>query len=97
MLPRAQPTVIFQKLDDGAVLFAPESELYFGLNSVGARIWELLTRGDSFDEICAGVSTAYPEVDGSTIRTDVLELFEQLVREGLAVLPSPGGDAVHAP
>ena len=42
MLPSANPAVIFQKLDDGAVLFTPETELYFGLNSVGALVWDLL-------------------------------------------------------
>ena len=42
MLPTPLPTVIFQRIDDGAVLFAPATEVYFGLNEVGAKIWQLL-------------------------------------------------------
>ena len=85
MLPHANPTVIFQKLEDGAVLFAPETEVYFGLNEVGAAIWQLLVpRGRSLDQICSDLAARYPEVTAATIRSDVLELLDQLVDEGLA-------------
>lgn len=90
MLPVANPSVIFQKLDDGAVLFAPETEIYFGLNTVGASIWELLVPGSrSLDEIYSEVSARYPEVPAPTIRVDVLELFDALVNEGLARRAEP--------
>ena len=90
MLPVANPSVIFQKLDDGAVLFAPETEIYFGLNTVGASIWELLVPGSrSLDEIYSEVSARYPEVPAPTIRVDVLELLDALVNEGLARRAEP--------
>lgn len=92
MLPTANPSVIFQKLDEGAALFTPETEIYFGLNAVGALVWELLPpRTDSLDALCAIVSATYPDVPPSTIRTDVAELLEQLVAEGLASRASPRG------
>lgn len=95
MLPTANPSVIFQKLDDGAVLFSPETELYFGLNAVGALVWELLPpHTDSLDALCAVVADSYADVPASTIRTDVEELLEQLVAEGLARrAPGRGTDA----
>ena len=90
MLPVANSSVIFQRLDDGAVLFAPETEIYFGLNTVGAAIWELLVPGSrTVDEICREVSARYPEVPAPTIRVDVLELFDALVNEGLARRAEP--------
>lgn len=92
MLPHANPTVIFQKLEDGAVLFAPETEVYFGLNEVGAAIWQLVVaREQSLDGICSELARQHPEVAAATIRADVVELLEQLVDEGLARRASTRG------
>ena len=98
MLPSANPSVIFQQLEDGAVLFLPTSELYFGLNAVGALIWTLLPpRTETLDAICASVSSTYPDVAASTIRSDVEELLDQLIAEGLAsATPPRGTDAAAA-
>ena len=42
MLPTRNPKVIFKALATGAVLYSTEEEVYFGLNPVGVRVWELL-------------------------------------------------------
>lgn len=99
MLPSANPSVIFQKLDDGAVLFAPETELYFGLNAVGALVWDLLPpRTRTIEALCEAVASSYPDVPLTTLRTDVEELLDQLVAEGLVRRADAGGtDAVVAP
>ena len=94
MLPRTSPSVIFQPLDDGAVLFAPETEVYFGLNEVGAHIWQLLAIPlHSIDELCARIAERYPDAPPATIRADVEDLIAQLVREGLASADPRGSDA----
>lgn len=86
MLPRANPSVIFQRIDDGAVLFAPHSETYFGLNAVGVAIWEALPPvSASLDELCARIARQYPDVIESTIREDVVDLLRKLLSDGLAV------------
>lgn len=93
MLARPHPSVVFQKLDDGAVLFAPATELYFGLNDVGALIWELLPRATSQEEVCASIHATFPDVDLAVIQADVDELLARLLAEGLLEGPaSPGGD-----
>lgn len=93
MLPQPAATVVFQRIDDGAVLFAPVTEIYFGLNEVGARVWELLPPVcDSLDDVCARLKTQYPDVDAAMLRTDVEELLAQLLAEGL-VTPPGGGTA----
>ncbi len=99
MLPSANPSVIYQKLDDGAVLFAPATELYFGLNAVGAVVWDLLPpRTGSIEELCRNLETMFPEVPASTIRADVEELLERLVAEGLLLPREPSGtDAATTP
>jgi Coenzyme PQQ synthesis protein D (PqqD) len=49
MLPeatvRVPEDVLFQKLNEEMVLLDMHSGLYFGLNAVGARAWELLIEG----------------------------------------------------
>lgn len=96
MLPVPHPAIIFQRIDDGAVLFSPVSELYFGLNEVGAKVWEMLPpRCSSLDQICTAIAAEYPDADPGMIRQDVEELLAQLLRDGL-VAPSAatgaGGD-----
>ncbi len=97
MLPRTNPGVVFQKLDEGAVLFAPATELYFGLNDVGAMIWEMLPGASTPDDVYAAVHATFPDVDLAIIRADVDELLARLLAEGLIERPaSTGGDDTSA-
>lgn len=97
MLPTPVPSVIFQRIDDGAVLFAPATEVYFGLNEVGAKVWQMLPPAlQSVEELCARLSAEYPTVDVNVIRQDVLELLDQLTSEGLVAPSVAGSDAKPA-
>jgi hypothetical protein len=89
MLPVANKKVVFKALADGAVLFCAESEIYFTLNVVGARVWELLPpKCATFDELCAAIAAEYPAVDPEMIRADVLALLSDLESNRL-ILPEP--------
>jgi len=92
------PAVIFQRLDDGAVLFAPGNESYFGLNEVGALVWEALPPASaSLEELCAHLQQRFPDVDLATVRADVVELIDRLATEGLVRMPLAGADGLSAP
>ena len=79
MLPRPHPSVVFRAVSDGAVLLQTEDEVYFGLNAVGANIWELLTpECASVEELCTRLGEKYPDVPAETLRADVMELLQQL-------------------
>lgn len=98
MLPTPVSSVVFQRIDDGAVLFAPTTEVYFGLNEVGAKIWQLLPPAlTSLDELCTRLASEYPTVEVDVIRQDVLELLDQLTAEGLVAPSAVGSDAQAAP
>jgi len=98
MLPSPEPFVVFQRLGDGAVLFSPVTELYFGLNEVGARIWELLPpASSSFAELCDKLTIDYPDIPRDTIRQDALELLAGLTREKLVAPPPPSLGATAVP
>ena len=87
MLPVANPKVIYKALLDGeAVLFSTEEEVYFGLNEVGARVWELLPPAtNSLDELCAALAVQYPDADPAMIRADVMELIAELSSHRLVI------------
>ena len=82
-LPLPNPDVIYKPVTDGAVLLSTEDEVYYGLNAVGARVWEFLPDLTDLDELCARLHAVYPEVSGATIRADVRALIEDLLAWGL--------------
>ncbi len=86
MLPRPHPGVLFKTVSDGAVLLHVEEEIYFGLNEVGSRIWQLLPPTcANLEDLCARLSQAYTDVAPEVLRADVLELLGQLEENQLVV------------
>jgi len=84
VLPTRNPKVIFKALATGAVLYSTEEEVYFGLNPVGVRVWELLPPVQSrLEDVCRLIAADYPEVSEEVIRADVSELLEELTKLGL--------------
>jgi hypothetical protein len=97
-LPIPVPEVIHQVLADGAVLFLPSEEIYFGLNEVGELVWSLLPPACStLEELCARVSARYPEVERATVTQDVRELLDELVAQRLARVSRTDFEAADAP
>lgn len=91
MLPIRNPDVIYRTLAEGAVLFSTRDEVYFGLNDVGARVWELLPPAmTTTDDVCAALAKEYPDVDRQVIREDVEELLAALAAHGLVLARSQG-------
>jgi len=69
---------------DRTVLLDLRSEQFFSLDDVGHRIWELLGRRASVDEIVSELAGIY-DAPEATIRTDVETFVTTLVRDRLAV------------
>lgn len=87
-LPVASPTVVWTPLPDGAVLFSTETEVYYGVNGVGALAWELLPPASrSLEDLCVAVQAKYPDATLEQIRADVVELLDDLKRCGLVHTP----------
>lgn len=86
MLPTRNPKVIFKALATGAVLYSTDDEVYFGLNPVGVRVWELLPPAhQTLDDVCRVLASEYPDASEDVIRSDVSELLAELVKLGLLV------------
>ena len=93
-LPMPNPQVIHRSLPDGAVLFSTVDEVYFGLNAVASRVWELLPPAlTTLGEVCETLQAEYPDVPPAVIRADVVELLDHLRANALVV--SLPGRALH--
>jgi hypothetical protein len=84
--------VLARVLDGEAVLLDLASGEYFGLNSVGTRVWELLSAGKTYGEVRAALTSEF-DAPLATIEGDLAELVDRLLARKLVRLvdasPSP--------
>lgn len=83
-LPRPRSSVIYRDLPEGAILFCTATEVYYSLNPIGARIWQLLPPVcTTEEEVVARLSESYPETNLGKISADVRRLLDDLAGNGL--------------
>jgi hypothetical protein len=70
------------------VLLDLDSEEFFGLDGVGARVFELLEEPRSFDDVITTLLREY-DVDPETLTADVTALVSDLVARKLVVIDTP--------
>jgi hypothetical protein len=75
--------VLFRELDDEAVLLNLKTGIYFGLNPVATRIWQLLFEQRSLSSVLDTMLLEY-EIDRGVLEKDLLDLTRQLCAKGLA-------------
>ena len=74
--------VMFRILGDEAVILNVGGGVYFGLDEVGTRMWQLMSEHGSTDKVIEVMLTEY-EVDEGKLRTDLEKLIQQLSEKGL--------------
>lgn len=74
--------VLAQELQDETVLLDLDSENYFGLDSVGTRIWQLLNEGKDETDMVDILLGEY-EVEREVLEKDISELLIRLNEAGL--------------
>lgn len=83
--------VMARTVGDETVILDLASGTYFGLDPVGARIWELLGAGRSLGEVCDQMLEEY-EVNREVLERDTLRLARELAEQGLILASQdPGG------
>jgi coenzyme PQQ synthesis protein D (PqqD) len=93
-LPSPAPSTIFKPLAEGGVLFSTSTEVYFGVNVIGARIWELLPPATAtFEELCTTLASQYHDVSEAQIRRDVKAFLDDLLSNDLVVATKEDDDA----
>lgn len=73
---------VSRDLADEAVILNTQSGIYYGLDSVGARAWNLMLQPRMFSEICRLIAEEF-EVEPASCADDLRELFDQLRAHGL--------------
>lgn len=69
-------------LNGEAAILQLSSGLYFGLDEVGARIWQLLQEPTTPDDVVRDLLEEY-EVEASACRADVTNLLAEMIDVGI--------------
>lgn len=77
--------VLVRQLDDEIVILDLSSENYFGLDEIGAAMWNEIAQADSLEDAYESLLIQY-EVEPDTLRKDILDLLELLVERRLLEL-----------
>ncbi len=82
---RVPDDVVFRELDGEAVVLNLESGMYFGLDEVGTRIWQLVEEHRSLRRALDALIAEFDASD-SQLERDLLRFVEQLCAKGLAAV-----------
>jgi len=69
-------------LGNETVLLSMESAMYYGIDSVGSRIWELLQEPIRVSQIRDVITSEY-DVDAERCEADVIAFLQRLLASGL--------------
>ena len=76
------PDVVFRELDGEAVILNLESGIYFGLDHVGTRIWQLIQAHGSLQKVFETMCDEF-DVGSDALERDLLGLMDELCAKGL--------------
>jgi hypothetical protein len=79
------PDVKANLMDGEAVLLDLKTGAYFGLNKVGAHIWQLYADGQTLQDVIAGVCQRFA-VEPDRAERDTRALTQKLVERGLLLI-----------
>ncbi len=79
------PQVMARTVGDETVILDLASGTYYGLDPVGARIWQLMASGQALAAVCDTMLEEY-EVTREALEGDILRLTEELCAKGLVSL-----------
>ena len=78
----AHPSVICRELSGETVLLNLESGVYYGLDAVGTRVWQLIMQGRTIANVCDTMLEEY-DVSSDVVRADVTRLVGELRDRGI--------------
>ncbi len=88
----AAPEQVSCPLGDESAILNLKNTVYYGLNPVGARVWNLLQQARTVGELRDTLLDEY-DVDAGRCETDLLELLEKMRSEGLIQVMSKAAGA----
>ena len=85
---RVPDGVLISNLQEESVILNLDSERYYGLDDVGTRFLSVLNTADSIEAAYIALRDEY-DVDAQSLRQDLLELVEDLVKQGILIRANP--------
>ena len=85
---RVPEDVLISNLQEESVILNLDSERYYGLDDVGTRFLSVLNTADSLEAAYEVLRDEY-DVDAHNLRQDLLELVEDLVKQGILIRANP--------
>ena len=79
---RRLDTLVTAPLEKGLAMMSLEEGAYYGLDDIGAVIWDLLSEPTTVADLCAQLQTRYA-VSGEHCEADVLEFLTELQTAGM--------------
>ena len=79
---RPNPDLLSSELEGEAVILDLSSGVYFGLNPVGARVWELLQGGRDLRSVRGALLEEF-DVPAGRCEADLLGLVRRMAADGL--------------
>ena len=77
--------IVCRELDGEAVILNLQTGLYFGLDDVGTRIWQLMQECGSLRQVFDSLCEEY-DAPSETLQADLLHLVSELDAKGLLVV-----------
>ena len=85
---RVPDDVLISNLQQESVILNLDSERYYGLDDVGTRFVSVLNSSDSIEAAYELLRDEY-DVDANSLRHDLLELIEDLLKQGILIRANP--------
>ncbi|MBS1790777.1 MAG: PqqD family protein [Acidobacteria bacterium] len=79
------PDTLINVIGEEAVLLNLKDEQYFGLDSIGTRMWQALTENASIQAASEELLAEY-EVSAEVLQKDLNDLLQKLLAHGLVEL-----------
>lgn len=87
-LVTASENQVSSVLGEEEVILNLENGMYYGLNPVGARVWQLIQEPRSVDDICNVLLDEF-DVERQQLYQDVVALLQELKQEQLIQIEEP--------
>ena len=96
LIVSASPDQVSGVLHGETILLSSSTNLYYGLDAVGSRVWELIQQPRNLSAICDQLATEF-EVDRAVCEGDVRELIDKLAQAGLVRLGLANDSSAYGP
>lgn len=75
-------SILFSELEDKLLMMSIDNGEYYSLDSIAARIWELIETPKSIEQLCSILVKEY-DVRPDTCEQDVVEFIEKMQSLGI--------------